>query len=419
MQLTRPTARWGMAGLGILATSALLLTGCSGTPAESDGPVTLEFFNFTAGADHADQLQAIVDAFEDENPNITIEVTNAAFEDYFTQLQTRIAGATAPDTFELNYENFVSFASSGALLDLESVGDAIQSDKFFPKAYNAFNYDGVQYGLPESFSDVVLYYNKDLFDAAGVEYPNDSWTWEDEAAAAKKLTDPSNGVYGEYQPVQFFEFYKTLAQSGGSFFNDDLSEATFNSDAGVQAGEWLVNKVGNTMPTVAQMGGKGDDLLFKEGKIAMWHTGIWMFNVLATEPANWDIAVEPGNIQKASHFFANAAVASTSTEHPVEAAKWLQFLASSDETVKQRLEGEWELPAVFDDSLLAPYLEKSPPESRQVVFDALENVVVPPVIERQQELQDIVTLALEKAVQGEMTVKEALDDAVNQVNALL
>jgi multiple sugar transport system substrate-binding protein len=167
------------------------------------------------------------------------------------------------------------------------------------------------------------------------------------------------------------------------------------------------------------MGGKGDDLLFKEGKIAMWHTGIWMFNVLATEPANWDIAVEPGNTQKASHFFANAAVASATTPHAVAAAKWLQFLAGSDETVKQRLEGEWELPAVFDDSLLAPYLAKTPPASRQVVFDALDNVVVPPVIERQQELQDIVTLALEKAVQGEMTVKEALDDAANQVNALL
>jgi len=419
MHSTRPTARWGMATLAVLATSALLLSGCSSTPAEEDGPVTIEYFNFTAGADHADKLQAIVDAFEEENPNITIEVSNASFDDYFTQLQTRIAGNTAPDTFELNYENFVSFAASGALLDLEAAGSSIDAEKFFPRAFDAFNYDGIQYGLPESFSDVVLYYNKDLFDAAGVEYPNESWTWVEEAAAAEKLTDLANGVYGEYQPVQFFEFFKTLAQSGGEFFNDDLTEATFNSDAGVQAGEWLVNKVGDTMPTVAQMGGKGDDLLFKEGKIAMWHTGIWMFNALATEPANWDIAVEPGNTTRASHFFANAAVASATTDSPTAAGKWLQFLAGSDETVKQRLEGEWELPAVFDDSLLAPYLAKSPPESRHVVFDALEAVVVPPVIERQQELQDIVTLALEKAVQGEMTVKEALDDAVNQVNALL
>jgi multiple sugar transport system substrate-binding protein len=166
------------------------------------------------------------------------------------------------------------------------------------------------------------------------------------------------------------------------------------------------------------MGGIGDADLFQQGKIAMWHTGIWMFNVLQEMP-DWDITVEPGNTNVASHFFANAAVASATTKHPKEAAAWLQYLASSKETVDQRLNGNWELPAVFDEDLLAPYLEQSPPENRQAVFDALEGVVVPPVIERQQELQDTVTLYLQKAVQGELSVKDALDQAAAEVTALL
>ena len=420
MQITKPTVRWRMAGVGIAATAALLLAGCSGAPQTSDGPVTIEFFNFTAGADHEAQLQRIVDAFEDENPNITVKVQNAPYEDYFTSLKTRIAGNTAPDTFELNYENFVSFASSGALLDLETAApDAIDKSVYFPKAYDAFNYDGVQLGLPESFSVVVLIYNKDLFDAAGLDYPTADWTWADEKAAATKLTDAGAGVFGEYQPVQFFEFYKSLAQSGGEFFNADMTEATFNSKAGIAAAHHLVDKVGNTMPSEAQMGGVGDDVLFQQGKIAMWHNGIWQFNNLLDIPSKWDIVVEPGYTQHASHFFANAGVASASTKHPVESAKWLQFLASSDLTVDIRLNEDWELPAVADKALLEPYLSITPPENRQAVFDSLDSVVVPPVIERQQELQDIVTLYLQKAVLGEMSVEDALNRAVEEVNALL
>lgn len=419
MHVTTSTARARKAGLGLaLAASLALLAGCTATAA--DGPVEIEFFNFTAGADHEAQLQGIVDAFEEENPNITIKVQNAPYDEYFTSLKTRIAGDTAPDTFELNYENFVSFAASGALLDLENAApDAIDKDVYFPKAYDAFNFEGVQLGLPESFSVVVLIYNKDLFDAAGVDYPTADWTWADEQEAAEKITDLGAGIFGEYQPVQFFEFYKSLAQSGGEFFNDDMTEATFNSKAGIEAAHHLVDKVGTTMPTEAQMGGVGDDVLFQQGQIAMWHNGIWQFNNIMDIPSKWDIVVEPGNTQNASHFFANAGVASVNTKHPVEAAKWLQFLASSDITVDTRLNGNWELPAVADKALLEPYLSITPPENRQAVFDSLDAVVVPPVIERQQELQDIVTLYLQKAVQGELSVEDALDRAVEEVNALL
>ena len=396
-------------------------TPVAATPAPiSTEPVTIEYFNFTAGADHEDDLQAIIDGFQKENPTITIKAQNAPYDEYFTSLKTRIAGNTAPDTFELNYENFVSFAASGALLDLESSAPGtVDKAVYFPKAYDAFNYEGVQLGVPESFSVVVLIYNKDLFDKAGVDYPTADWTWADEAAAAAKLTDAAKGVYGEYQPVQFFEFYKSLAQSGGQFFNDDMTAATFNNEAGVAAATHLVEKVGTTMPTEAQMGGIGDDVLFQQGKIAMWHNGIWQFNNLLDIKSKWDIVVEPGNTQNASHFFSNAGVASASTAHPVESAKWLQYLSSSDITVNTRLNNDWELPAVADPALLAPYTSITPPDNRQAVFDSLDAVVVPPVIERQQELQDSVTLYLQKAVQGELSVKDALDQAVEEVNALL
>ncbi|MEX2550927.1 MAG: sugar ABC transporter substrate-binding protein [Nitriliruptoraceae bacterium] len=387
---------------------------------EDREPVTLEFFNFTAGADHEDKLAAIIDEFETANPHITIDAKNAGFEEYFTQLQTRIAGGVAPDTFELNYENFVSYAGSGSLLDLEAAAPGtIDPSVYFPRAYDAFNHEGTQYGLPESFSVVVLYYNERLFDEAGLDYPDETWTWEDEQEAAEEITALGDDIWGVYQPIQFFEFYKALAQSGGEFFSPDGTEATFNGPEGVEAASWLVDKVEETMPSEAQRGGQGDDILFQSGRLGMWHTGIWMFGVLEEMEDPWNIAVEPGNTTRASHFFANAAVASSTTEHPEESAAWLQHLASSEVTVQQRLEGNWELPAVFDESLLAPYLEQSPPANRQAVFDSLDAVVVPPVVEKQQQLQDTVTQALERAVLGQVDVATALDEAASDVNGLL
>lgn len=443
------TKWWRLSALTVVV--AMVLAACSGTadttttgepdtPSETSDPgdtvadettttaaaggdgeqVTIEYFSFSSGDDNLDRLETIVAAFEEEYDNISVDLRVADFGSYFTALQTRIAGGDAPDAFELNYENFVTFADAGSLLDLEAAAPAIVDPSvYYPGAYEAFNHDGVQYGVPGSFSVVVLYYNKELFDEAGIDYPNQSWTWADELAAAEAINALGDEIWGTFQPIQFFEFYKVLAQNGGSFFNDDMTEATFNSPEGVEAAEWLINKVGTVMPSTEDMGGQGDDALFSSGRMGMWHTGIWMFTAMADAPIAWDIEVEPGNVTNASHFFSNGVVGSVSTDHPEEVATFLQYLASSDVMVNERLDAGWELPAVADEALLAPYLELRPPENRAAVFAALESVVTPPVIVDQQRLQDTVTLALERALLGEVSIQEALDQAAAEVNGLL
>ena len=385
---------------------------------EDGGPVTVTYMNFSANDGHEEDLDAIVAAFEEENPDITVEVETVPYADYFTKLQTAVAGGTVADTFELNYENFVTYASNGSLAELSTV----DADVYAPSLLEAFQQDGTQYGLPASFSNVVLYYNKALFDDAGVDYPTADWTWEDEQAAAEKLTDEAAGVWGDYQPVTFHEFYKALAQAGGEFLNADRTQATFNSAEGIAAAEWLVGKAGTTMPTEADGAGTPDfdTNLFKEGKLAMWHTGIWMFGALSEQAdLDWDIAVEPGSAQKASAMFTNGVVVSADSDNADAAQQWLEFLTASDVTVQTRLDTGWELPPVADESALASYLEITPPANRQAVVDSLEATVLPPVIERQQEMQDIVSEELGNAAAGRKSVEQALSDAEEAVNALL
>jgi multiple sugar transport system substrate-binding protein len=380
-------------------------------------PVEISYFTFSAAPDHLEDLDTIVADFEAANPDVTVSVETAAYDDYFTSLQTAIAGGVAPDTFELNYENFVTYAESGSLLELPA--DSYDPAVYAGDSLAAFTSDGTQYGLPASFSTVVLFYNKDLFEAAGVDLPTDEWTWEDEDAAAEALTDLDAGVYGNFQPVQFFEFYKTLQQAGGEFFDADGAPA-FNGPEGVRAAEWLVGKAGRTMPTTAEIGDTPDfdTNLFKEGRLAMWHNGIWQFSGLQDVDFEWDVVVEPGAEQKASAVFQNAAAVSATTENPDAAARWVAHLTGSTVTAETRIASSWELPPVSDEAVLAAYLEQPVPANRQAVFDSLEAIALPPVISRQQEMQDVVTEQLTEAAAGRKSVQQALDDAAAAVAGL-
>ncbi|TCO40594.1 multiple sugar transport system substrate-binding protein [Kribbella antiqua] len=410
--------KFGVAGLaGILALTACGQGSATKEAAAPDGKSVVRYMNFSANDGHEKDLTAIVNAFQTANPNITVQVETVPYANYFTKLQTAVAGGTAADAFELNYENFVTYASNGSLAELKSVDSSVYKKSL----YDAFTSDGKQYGVPESFSNVVLFYNKALFKQAGVAEPTASWTWKDEQAAAAKLTNKGSKVWGDYQPVSYNEFYKVLAQNGGSFLNAERTEATFNSPEGVEAAKFLVEKVGKTMPTEADGAGTPDfdSKLFKSGKLAMWHTGIWMFSPMADAPFDWDVVVEPGNTRKASAMFVNGLVVNAASKNAEAAQKWISFLASSDDTTKTRLATSWELPPVADEAKLAPYLDQPKPANREAVFTALDEPVLPPVIERQQEMQDLVTAELTSAAAGRKTVEKALADAQTKVNGLL
>lgn len=413
-------------GLGAVLALGVTLAGCSGSaPAGGGtdgggdaGPVTITYTNFISNGGNEENLAAIVDAFEAENEDVTVEVTTMPYADYFTALQTDLAGGTVSDVFDIEYANYKAYQASGVLAPLKDA-DTAPYQKSLAEAYAT---DGTQYALPSSFSNVVLYYNADLFDAAGVEHPTADWTWEDEQAAAEKLTDAGAGVFGDYQPISYHEFYKAVAQAGGDFLSDDGKTVAFNSPEGIKAAEWLIGKSGTTMPTAEQGAGTPDfdTNLFKEGELAMWHTGIWMFGALADADFAWDIAVEPGDAQHASAMFSNAVGVSAGSKNVEAATRFAEFLTASQKAVDVRLDAGWELPPIADQDQLAAYLDKGAPANRQAVFDSLEAVALAPSVgDAQAEMQDIVTEELTEAAAGRKTAEEALASAEERVNAIL
>ena len=401
-----------------LAGSMLLAAGL--TMAAWAEPVTVKYANFNSSGGNEATLEAMYEAFHEEYPDITVEIETIGYDDYFTTMQTRIAGGTGPDCFEMNIENFGAYASNGILAPIEN----LDSGAINETALSAFAYDGVQYGVPENFSTVILVYNKDLFDQAGVDYPTADWTREDVDAAAEAIRALGDDIFGIYQPVTYNEFYKVAAQYGGSLLNEDRTEFTINSEANVEALQSMADRVQktNVQPTEEQMGGMGDWDLFESGRLGMIPTGTWCFNTF-TDACDfaWDICVEPGQTQKATHFFANAMVINKNADDAVkEAAQtWITWLASSPKAAQIRLDAGWDLPALKDMDALSSYLEITPPDNRTAVFESLDSLVLPPVINDYSQMSDIITKYVGMAASGELTAQEALDQAQSECEAAI
>ena len=391
---------------------------------EEAEPTSITYFTFSAAPDHTEELNNMIALFEESHPGITVEVETAPFDEYFTKLQALIAGGEAPDVFELNYENFVSYAARDVLLDLAPLAAAdatFDADVFYPRATEAFSYNGGQFAYPATFSTVVLFYNKDLFDQAGIAYPQPNWTWREAVAAAEALTDADAGVWGLFSPTQFWEFYKKAEQNNCHFFSEDMSEVLIDSPECVATLQTMVNFVDEdgVMPSDVEMAGVSDGDMFANGQLGMAVTGIWMFSAFADAPFDWDIQVEPGMEQQATHFFANGVSAYAETPNSEAAWEWIKFFTASPEMAQIRIDAGWELPALSNPELVQGYLDQSQPENRAAVFESLEYAIVPPVIERQNEMQDVVNQLLDQVKLGQLTPEEALSQAKIQMEELL
>ncbi len=175
----------------------------------------------------------------------------------------------------------------------------------------------------------------------------------------------------------------------------------------------------DVMPDDIEMAGVANEDLFVQGKLGMVVTGIWMFAMFQDAPFAWDIELEPGLANKGHHFFANGVSVAAATEHPAEAAAWAQFLTGSEEAATLRVETGWELSALDQPEYFEAYLAQEVPANREAVFAALESPITPPVIERQNEMQDAIGELLTAVAIGDLDAQTALDMAKDELDALI
>jgi multiple sugar transport system substrate-binding protein len=246
--------------------------------------------------------QSVADAFMEENPEIEIEIWHQPWSDYFTGLQTLWAagdGEAIPDVMFLS--PISNYAADGVLEPLDSYMEDSGFDRedFWPGLLDFAMLDGEVYGFPRDIGLEVLYYNKDIFDEVGLDYPDDTWTWDTLLDAAEQLSvvEASGRVSRYALGMEGGKYQLWVGQNNGSILDDMASPAscTLNSPEAVEAVEFFAGMMDNdlAMRNAALSQAGGDAAVFTSGQVAMIIQNASRVPTFNAADMNYDVAVVP------------------------------------------------------------------------------------------------------------------------------
>lgn len=311
----------------------------------SDAKLTVWMYAWETGATEVMQQDAISYY---EKTGVEIEIVPISADSYSTKLQATLAGGENPDIAVVDAGNLsIVLASKGVLLELDDYGVEEYKERFYEAVWNDMTYEGKTHGLRITANNLGLYYNKELFDAAGLDYPTEDWTWDDLREAAKTLTDEENNIFGLELPIYdatggyTFAWLPFLWQNGGEFLNEDRTEAAFASPEAAEALEFwkTMAQEDKSVPlTVAPTGINR----FASGQVAMTIDGPWNLPTFAADPdfvSKFAVAPLPQQETRATVIGGEGFSIFANTEYPQEAYDYLVHLTCSDFT--KELYKEW------------------------------------------------------------------------------
>lgn len=194
--MTFTPARRSLLGAAALSVPTLALASCGSEEAQRNADGKIELTMAAWSIDTTPEFEVIVDGFEAANSDVTIVLKEYSADDYDTQLTTDLSADSAPDVFPLkNLEPYFYYQSNGALTDLTDQAAPLREDGNIE--LDLLELEGSIYALPYRQDSWVVYYNKEMFAAAGIEEPGGDWTWDDFADLAEELTEGLEGT--DYQ----------------------------------------------------------------------------------------------------------------------------------------------------------------------------------------------------------------------------
>jgi len=343
--------------------AAPMLAACGSDEGEDNGPLKMVIWG---GDADKEAYQARIDLFEAENPDIKIDLQ--VVPEYETKVQTMIAGGDGPDIMEVA-EGVNTYSSKAQILPLDEYikSAGLDLEQRFGAIGDLYSYEDKIYAIPDRSGAMILYYNKDLFDAAGVEYPTAEWTQEDAQAAMEKLTIA--GTQWGYGGAGWWPQWWSFAYQNGGQIIDDSGHPTANSPEVVKALQWANDLAfkHHFVPTAEEFADMGPDMgsdsAFAAGKIAMNTTGFWAIGGLLGSDINWDIAPLWRGEQQAVSAFGSGLAISRDCKNPEKAFKAIEFLTGAD-AQEQIIEKAQDVPANLEvqqsDVFLKPSWATSP-----------------------------------------------------------
>ncbi len=281
----------------VTAFSALMLLGLSGCGNKGGGSAQeghLVFQIWDQGQKTG--MEAMAEEYTKLHPGVTIEVQASGWDEYWTKLEASATSNSMPDIFWMHSNQMFLYADNGILVDCSDIVD--ESNYSEISVENTKGSDGKIYGVPKDKDIIGLLYNKEIFDEAGVAYPDENWTWDDLESASEQIYEKT-GKYGymaySHDQIGYWNF---VYQNGGRILNEDGTAAEYTEAATSDAIKYYIGLQSNDWcPTQETFANTAAPELFFSGKGAMYYAGNWdLANLCATYTdmnGKWDVAVLP------------------------------------------------------------------------------------------------------------------------------
>lgn len=361
---------------GNAGTSAAADQTAAGSQGTADEKITLEFYGWL---DEEGIFNKLAEEYKKTHPNIEISFHLSAQQNYDQTLLTAVSGGAEMDVMAFaSPPGFASYQSKGQVIPIDDYVAEFGTDTSgYQTTFDALKMDGKAYVLPYKTSSWVVYYNKDIFDAAGVEYPTGDWTWDDYYDVAGKLTSGEGGdkIYGSlnFQPTSMW--WRSAANTKGSTNPRVESELADWMDS---AAFWKsLSDAGYQPPYADRANEAGADYAgsFLQGKYGMFVTGDWAIEMLNTaiaggETLNYDIAPIPHyeGVEPMTTGTQGIFAISKEAKHPKEAYELIAWM-TGEEGAQLLVENDY-FPAWSSDEIIEKYTSgKTNPEHIEFIVN--------------------------------------------------
>ena len=382
-----------------------------------DDATVIKFSSWGSQSEVALLIPLIKD-FEKQNPDIKVEFLHIP-QNYFQKLHLLFASNLAPDVVFINNYYAPKYIKAGLLEDLSNFVDKKQ---YFSKSIESFTYDNKIYAVPRDVSDLVIYYNKDLFDKYKISYPQKNWTLNDYVKISKKFVQ--HGIWGTSYETELLYLMPFLMSNGTGVLSDDSKQFVLNQEQTLDTLDFYADIAYkyNVAPKKQESASLTMAQLFLQQKTAMHLSGRWLVPKYRQEAKfDWDIISFPnGTKGSVVNIDSSGYALSKSSRNKEAALRFIDYI-SSKEALSELAKSGLIVPARKDVAYSDCFLDKTQkPANANVFVDIIESGKVTPVNENYQKINDKLNVLLEPLFLGQKKARQVVSDtAVNELNGFL
>jgi multiple sugar transport system substrate-binding protein len=375
----------------------------------------------------------LIPRFEELHPNIHVEYEALPGADYWVKLGTLAASGDMPDVYCNSEARIAEHAIQGLPLDLQAMFERdLDEDDYFqlPPELRYPVGEGGLYAFPYRWVSGFLYYNKSLFDEAGLSYPDETWTYDDVLQAAIQLTKDTDGdgevdQWGVLAGMDYVMLDALIKANGGRVVDDDYRKCLLTEPETLKSVQWVVDLVQehgvSPTPAQAQMFAEG---VFASGKLGMQIYGTWLVSPFSQiETFEWDVTLQPmGEVTRVTYFGVDNIAISAGTSYPEEGWELLKFIISDEIQSRPDLIGLGSMPILKEAGLSEAWsqFEGQPGNVYQTFLDSAPYGMSPDFGPQWFEWRWTKGKAeLEVALLGEASAEEAAASACAAIDAVL